>query len=471
MDFGGLPPEINSARMYAGPGSGPMLAAAAAWASLGAELNSAASSYGSSISALTSGPWVGPSSLAMAAAVTPYVEWMSATGEQAELAASQAYATTAAYEAAFAMTVPPPVIAANRAQLLMLVATNLFGQNTPAIAATEAEYAEMWAQDAGAMYSYAANTAAATAQMTPFTAAPETASPVAAATQGAAVAQAAGSVAGSAQSTLSQLMSAITSSLQSLASPSGLLGNLSGLLSGSSSAVSTSGLGGLTSTSGFSAGSLLEEYLYLPGFFGAFAGLDALQPALTGQLGSGAAAAAAGAADGAAADGAAAAAAGAADGAMGSGLADLGGLAGLGQAASLGGLSVPPTWGWAAAAPAALMGSAPLGMLTSAAVPLDVGGGLGFPFMFPGMGRGAAVAAGAGAIAGAAAANHGSKLRVVARPPAAGYPAEEPRVAASNPKYPPPQVPAGFPTNGHAPPGYQAAVIYVPTNGHAPADK
>jgi PPE-repeat protein len=57
----------------------------------------------------------------------------------------------AAYEAAFAMTVPPPVIAANRALLLMLVATNFLGQNTPAIMATEAEYAEMWAQDAGAM--------------------------------------------------------------------------------------------------------------------------------------------------------------------------------------------------------------------------------------------------------------------------------------------------------------------------------
>jgi PPE-repeat protein len=149
MDFGGLPPEINSGRMYAGPGSGPMLAAAAAWASLGAEMNSGASSYGSVISALTSGPWVGPSSLAMAAGVTPYVEWMSATGEQAELAATQAYAAAGAYEAAFAMTVPPPIITANRAQLMMLVATNFFGQNAPAIAATEAEYAEMWAQDAG----------------------------------------------------------------------------------------------------------------------------------------------------------------------------------------------------------------------------------------------------------------------------------------------------------------------------------
>jgi PPE-repeat protein len=79
----------------------------------------------------------------------------------------------AAYEAAFAMTVPPPVIAANRALLLALIATNFFGQNTPAIMATEAQYFEMWAQDATAMYGYAsASTVAST--VTPFTPAPDT---------------------------------------------------------------------------------------------------------------------------------------------------------------------------------------------------------------------------------------------------------------------------------------------------------
>ena len=83
MDYGALPPEINSARMYAGPGAGSMLAAAAAWNGLAAELRSAASSYGSVISGLTGGPWLGPSSTAMAAAATPYVAWLSATAEQA----------------------------------------------------------------------------------------------------------------------------------------------------------------------------------------------------------------------------------------------------------------------------------------------------------------------------------------------------------------------------------------------------
>lgn len=45
LDFAQLPPEVNSALMYAGPGSGPMLAAAAAWEALAAELQTTASTY------------------------------------------------------------------------------------------------------------------------------------------------------------------------------------------------------------------------------------------------------------------------------------------------------------------------------------------------------------------------------------------------------------------------------------------
>ncbi|MFZ0905302.1 MAG: PPE family protein, partial [Mycobacterium sp.] len=155
LDFGLLPPEINSGRMYSGPGPGPMLAAAEAWDGLAAELGIASTGYGSAMSELTSSPWIGPTSLTMMAAVTPYISWLSTTAAQAEETANQARAAVAAYEAAFGMTVPPPVIEANRALLMALIATNFFGQNTPAIMATEALYAEMWAQDAAAMYGYA----------------------------------------------------------------------------------------------------------------------------------------------------------------------------------------------------------------------------------------------------------------------------------------------------------------------------
>ena len=169
MDFGALPPEVNSGRMYAGAGAGPLLGAALAWDGLSAELGSAASSYRAVVGELTSQPWLGPAAASMAAAAVPYVAWMEATASQAELTAGQARAVVAAFEAAFAATVPPPVIAANRSLLMSLVASNLLGQNSAAIAATEAQYAEMWAQDAAAMFGYGAAAEAACSGLTPFT--------------------------------------------------------------------------------------------------------------------------------------------------------------------------------------------------------------------------------------------------------------------------------------------------------------
>jgi PPE-repeat protein len=190
MDFSALPPEINSARMYSGPGSGPLMAAATAWDELATELNSTAASYSSVISGLTSEDWLGPSSASMAAAAAPYAAWMNATGAQAEQAAAQAMAAASAYEAAFAMTVPPPVIAANRSQTMALIATNILGQNTSAIAASEAQYAEMWAQDSAAMQGYASSSAAAST-LSPFTSPPQTTNPAGLAGQAATLAQAA----------------------------------------------------------------------------------------------------------------------------------------------------------------------------------------------------------------------------------------------------------------------------------------
>lgn len=182
------PPEINSGRMYAGPGSGPMLAAAQAWYSLADELYTTMSGYQSAVSELTEGAWSGPSSAAMSAAAGSYVEWLSTTAAQVEKTAAQAWTAAAAYEAAFASTVPPPEIAVNRSLLAVLVATNFLGQNTPAIAATEALYAEMWAQDSLAMYNYAASSAAAVV-LTPFTSPHQNTDPGGTASQAAAVSQ------------------------------------------------------------------------------------------------------------------------------------------------------------------------------------------------------------------------------------------------------------------------------------------
>jgi PPE-repeat protein len=253
MDFGSLPPEINSGRMYAGPGAAPMLTAALAWDGLADELYSAASSYGSVVSGLTSAAWQGPASASMVAAVTPYVAWLSATAAEAEQTADQVRAAAAAFEAAFGAMVPPPMIAANRSLLMALVSTNFLGQNTPAIAATETHYAEMWAQDAATMYTYA-GTSATAAQLAPFTSPKPIANPGGLSGQAAALARAtATSAAMNTQALLSQFTFDVHTALRSLASP---------LQSISAATPSASGLTGvlqslgLTSPLGYVDGSL-----------------------------------------------------------------------------------------------------------------------------------------------------------------------------------------------------------------------
>ncbi|OBJ41592.1 PPE family protein [Mycobacterium colombiense] len=236
--YAGLPPEINSARMYSGPGSESMLAAAAAWNAISAEMRSAATSYESVIAALTGEGWFGPSSTKMSAAVAPFVEWLSTTAAQAEQAGAQANAAAAAYEAAFAATVPPAVVAANRTQLTNLVASNLFGQNTGLIAANEVQYGEMWAQDASAMTSYSTASRAAT-EMAPFQQPQSDTTSNGTAQQAAAVVNAASSSSG-------------TSSGQSLLEWLGLAPNTN---------TSTTGLAGLMNFLDGSNGSLLGSFL------------------------------------------------------------------------------------------------------------------------------------------------------------------------------------------------------------------
>jgi PPE-repeat protein len=169
MSFMVFPPEVNSALMYSGAGSGPLMAAASAWNELAADLESTATSYQSVIAQLTGGPWLGPTATRMASAAAPYIAWLQGSSIQAAQTGGQASLAAAAYESAFAATVPPSVIAANRALLAALVATNFLGQNTPAIAATEALYMEMWFQDGLTMDTYAVTSqqAAALPQQTP----------------------------------------------------------------------------------------------------------------------------------------------------------------------------------------------------------------------------------------------------------------------------------------------------------------
>jgi PPE-repeat protein len=429
MDFGALTPEINSARMYAGPGSAPMLAAASAWDALAAELDSAGSTYSSVVSSLAEGSWLGPASASMATAAAPYVEWMSATATEAEQTGYQAKAAAAAYEAAFTMTVPPAEVAANRTQLAALVATNLLGQNTAAIAATEALYGEMWAQDAAAMYGYAGSSAAA-ATVTPFSSPPQTTNAGGAASQTGAVAQATGtSSSAGVQSTLSQVVSTVPNTLQELASPMSAA-STNPFAPGSNQA--TTGIAGLlnllSGQSGSAFGSFITSGFWNGILSGNWFNPASIMPAITSSFGDIGFLAVAGQSVGgmnpALFTGAAAAPSamstvghvGSAMGALGSpGLGGSAVSAGMGRATLVGTMSVPHSWAPAApaASPTATASPAegwymPPGVEEASATP-------GVPGM-PGM----PMAGGAARGWGFAAPRYGFKPTVVAHPPAAG---------------------------------------------------
>lgn len=404
IDFGAMPPEFNSARMYSGPGAGSLIGAASAWSALAAELNSAALSYDKVITALSSEEWLGTASASMAQAAAPYMAWMSTTAAQAEEAAMQARAAVAAYEAALAATVPPPLVAANRAQVSQLVATNVLGQNTPTIAQLEAQYGEMWAQDASAMYGYAGQSATA-AKVTPYKNAPQIASPTAQALQTSSVAKATGTSAGNTSSNLSQMVTSTPNALKQLAAPTtqatqqstNPLQEIWYLISGQS--VLPNNLG--TLINGYNPYSALWYNTEGLPYFSVGMGNFGVQIAkTTGMLG-GAAPAAAKALPGL----------GGLGGMLGGGATAAHPMAALGNAASVGGkLSVPVAWSGAPAAPA-VAHAIPVSSISAA--PEAAGG--------PGNLLGGMPLAGAGAAGhGVAGPKYGFRPTVMARPPLGG---------------------------------------------------
>ncbi|KAA8963537.1 PPE family protein [Mycobacterium sp.] len=249
MIFSFLPPEVNSTLMYTGPGSGPLAAAAAGWQGLANDLQTTATSFKTIVTNLASGSWTGPSSQLMVAAVEPYVAWLTETSAQAAQTAAQAVAAVNAYEAAYSATVPPALVFTNRAQLLTLIATNFFGQNTPAIAANEAQYAEMWVQDATAMNTYAVAS-------TQTTALPQMAAPAAATNGSAQVVQSA--AAAHSASVTGSVISGITSVLDPLLTDVGL---------GAYTGDVTSAITGALSGSGLSSASIEPIYLTMMGAY------------------------------------------------------------------------------------------------------------------------------------------------------------------------------------------------------------
>jgi PPE-repeat protein len=285
----------------------------------------------------------------------------------------QARAAAASQQQAHAMTVPPPAVTANRAQLHGLIATNFFGQNTAAIAATEAQYAEYWAQDAAAMSGYATSSAAA-AKLTPFSSPQQTTNAAGLTAQNAAVTQANASAAAS--SPVSQAIAAVSQAVP--AQGIDLTPNLGDINFGVLDAIqaTATGISGTYFVEATSAGVLASEKLLgipLPAV--------APAPALSGAASS------------------------------------LGGGAGLGnvtatlaRAGTIGPMSVPASWSAPSSSHVAAL--APAGLTTLPGTDETVASGYpGYPGMPAGTGSRAL---------GGGPPRYGVRLTVMPRPPAAG---------------------------------------------------
>ncbi|MBS4728055.1 PPE family protein [Mycobacterium sp. SM1] len=153
-----MPPELNTARLMAGAGAGPMLQAAEGWQALALALETQAAELASSLGAL-SGAWTGMGSERAVSATMPMVAWLQTVAMQAQKRAMQAAAQAAAYTTAMATTPPLEEIEQNHITHAVLEATNFLGINTVPIGINEADYfIRMWNQAAGAMDAYQAET-------------------------------------------------------------------------------------------------------------------------------------------------------------------------------------------------------------------------------------------------------------------------------------------------------------------------
>jgi PPE-repeat protein len=363
-----FPPEINSALMFAGAGSGPLFMAASAWDSLATDLAGAAASFQNVVTGLTDGAWAGPASMSMAAAATPYVGWLSAAAGQAETAALQARTAASAFETALAATVPTPAVTANRVQLMALIATNILGQNTPAIFMTEFEYMEMWAQDVAAMVGYHGGALGVAAALPSFSLPPV-------------------NLAG-----LSGLLSAPLTGVASQAG--GFASSLSGAI-GASGAVAAVGsavsqASALASAAPISSLSTVAQVGMMPVSMMMSPIMMAAQAGMSGSNAASLAGATAGAVDPAKFV-SSATPAGLGKG-LGGGIGGLGGAeAGLGKARLVGAMSVPPNW--QGSAPARMVSAAMSGLgsempgAAAAAAGAPMGGGMPMmPMPMGGMG-------------------------------------------------------------------------------------
>ncbi len=207
-----FPPEVNAGQLMLGDQGASIEAAAIAYDVLAAALMAEAAQMAATTGSAAADGFIGAGGTAMMATAVPYIAALQTLAAWVEQSAASAAAILQAYVTAKAAMIQVPVCETNRVSQAGFVATNIIGQNTPAIIALDMEYFDFfWPLNASNMGGYEGIvTTVITTLGIPPPPAPMTANPAGMAAQAGAIGEAAAT--GGVNAAMSQSMNTISQS-------------------------------------------------------------------------------------------------------------------------------------------------------------------------------------------------------------------------------------------------------------------
>ncbi|CFI29416.1 PPE family protein [Mycobacterium tuberculosis] len=148
-----IPAEYISNIIYEGPGADSLFFASGQLRELAYSVETTAESLEDELDELDEN-WKGSSSDLMADAAGRYLDWLTKHSRQILETAYVIDFLAYVYEETRHKVVPPATIANNREEVHRLIASNVAGVNTPAIAGLDAQYQQYRAQNIAVMNDY-----------------------------------------------------------------------------------------------------------------------------------------------------------------------------------------------------------------------------------------------------------------------------------------------------------------------------
>ncbi|WP_110796999.1 PPE domain-containing protein [Mycolicibacterium llatzerense] len=154
-DAAAMPPELNHTLLSTGDLGASLTTAAAGYESVADMLMAEITAMGINTSTTAMIGWQGAGGVAMQMSAADFMAVCAAASAWVRVGQAQAMEVTAAHTVAVQSMIPAEVCLTNRSTQAGLVASNILGQNTPAIVGLDAQYfGEFWVQNATARTGY-----------------------------------------------------------------------------------------------------------------------------------------------------------------------------------------------------------------------------------------------------------------------------------------------------------------------------